>query len=216
MARRGFKTAPHYFTLVMAVVALILAVFWVLKVRNIQRLKAEIIQLETKLRKGQELWRDYPPLTLAERRDLQKAKERLFHMLPKDRDIPSLLQEISRLAREFNLANVSFNLSDGAAAAGASQAPTPASSAPQAVVPQPPPPVSPSARETTGPIGSFPLKVTFAGDYREIAYFLAELQKLPRLVTIQSLQLQRSIPRVAAEVVLHAYFQKGSLSETGK
>jgi Tfp pilus assembly protein PilO len=58
--------------------------------------------------------------------------------------------------------------------------------------------------------------VGFAGGYREIAYFLEATQKLPRLVTVQSLQLQRSAPLVAGEVVVHAYYQKGDLSEAAK
>ncbi len=215
MAWRGLTHAPQYFSLVIGLAAVILAIFWLLKLLNIQRLKAEIVQLEAKLGKGQEVWRDYPPLTQEERKDLQRARERLIRTLPRDKDIPSLLQEISRLAREYNLANVSINTGEGASALGAGQAPAPTTGAPQVVAPQPTPPVSPSA-ESSGPIASFPLKVAFAGDYREIAYFLEALQRLPRLVTIQSLQLQRSLPLVAAEVILHAYYQKGSLSVTGK
>lgn len=216
MAWRGLKHAPQYFSVVIGLAAVILAIFWLLKLLNIQRLKAEIVQLEAKMGKGQEVWRDYPPLTQEERKDLQRARERLIRTLPRDKDIPSLLQEISRLAREYNLANVSFNTGEGASALGAGQAPAPTSGSPQVVAPQPTPPVSPAAPESSGPIASFPLKVAFAGDYREIAYFLEALQRLPRLVTIQSLQLQRSLPLVAAEVILQAYYQKGSLSVTGK
>ncbi|MFQ5902636.1 MAG: type 4a pilus biogenesis protein PilO [Candidatus Binatia bacterium] len=197
--------------MVIGVVALILVVFWVFKIRNIQRLRVEIVQLETKLSKGQEIWRDYPPLTPEERRDLQKAQERLFRMLPRDKDIPPLLQEVSRLAREYNLADVSFHTGDGAALSDKGQ--QPASAASQvAAVPQPTPAVAPNVQESSGPIASFPLKVTFAGDYRKVAYFLEALQKIPRLMTIQSLQLQRGIPLVVAEVVLKAYYYRGDLS----
>lgn len=216
MAWRGLKNAPQYFSVVIGLAAVILAIFWLLKLLNIQRLKAEIVQLEAKLGKGQEVWRDYPPWTQEERKDLQRARERLIRTLPKDKDIPSLLQEISRLAREHDLVNVSFNTGEGASALGTGQAPAPAGGAPQVVAPQPNPPVSPTVPESSGPIASFPLKVALAGDYREIAYFLEALEALPRVVTIQSLQLQRSLPLVAAEVVLHAYYQKGSLSVTGK
>lgn len=202
--------------LFIGIVVLTLGVSWVFKIRNIQRLKGEIVQLETKLSKGQEVWRNYPPLTPAEKRDLQKAEERLFHMLPKDKDIPPLLQEITRLAREYYLVDVSFNTGDGAAAPGASPAPAPASAAPQGVVAKPTPSASPVAPQGSTPIESIPIKVAFAGDYREIAYFLEALRKLPRLVTIQSLRVQRGIPLLLTEVVLHAYYQKGEVSVPGK
>ena len=207
----GFKNSPRSFSLVIWVVALILVVFWVFKIRNIQRLRVEVVQLETKLRKGQELWKNYPPLTPEERRDLQKAQERLFRILPRDKDIPPVLEEISRLAWEYNLSDISFNTGDRATSPRTGQ--PPASAASQvAVVPQPTPAVSPNVPESSGPIASFPLKVAFAGDYREIAYFLEALQKVPRLMTIQSLRLQRGIPLVVADVVLKAYYQRGDLS----
>ena len=211
MVWASIKSIPQSFSLVIGVVGVILILFGVFKILSIQRLKAEVVQLETKLSKGQELWREYPPLTPEERRDLQKAQERLFRLLPRDKDIPPMLQEISRLAQEYNLSNVSINIDNGAAPAEAGQPPAP-SAAPQVVVPRPTPPVSPQVQESSGPIDSFPLRVAFAGDYQEIAYFLEALQKIPRLIMVQSLRLQRDVPLVAAEVVLKAYYQKKDLS----
>ena len=79
----------------------------------------------------------------------------------------------------------------------------------------PPPPVAPAsppaAAQDFGPIGSFMVRVNFTGDYREIAYFLEGLREIPRLVTVQSLQLRRRAPVVSAEVVLRGYYRKGSL-----
>lgn len=218
---RGGKISPHYFRVILGAAVLGLAGFGIAKIYHIQSMKNEIVRLETKLGKGQEVWRDYPPLTPAERRDLQRSQERLFRMLPKDKDkdIPSLLQEVSRLARDYNLSEVSFNTGDGAATPGggqkaapeAGQTVVPGGAAPQAVVVQPAPPAPAAVKESSGPIDSFPLKVTFSGDYREVAHFLEALQKLPRLVTIQSLKVQRAVPEVVVELVLHTYYQKGEL-----
>ncbi|MGH7830742.1 MAG: type 4a pilus biogenesis protein PilO, partial [Candidatus Binatia bacterium] len=219
MARQFFAIPPRY-RLAVSLIAVALGAFELFKLFHVQRMKAEIAQLENQLGKGQESWNEFPPLTATERRDLKKAQARLFRLLPKDEDIPLLLQEISRLARDHNLSDVSFNTGNGAAAPGAGQTAqvgggrvgAPASPAPQAVVPQ----TEPSSPDTpppgtSGPIDSFPVKMAFAGDYREIAYFLEELQKLPRLVTLQSLKAQRAVPQVAVELVLHAYYQKGEL-----
>ena len=202
------KITPQIAFIVIGLVTLGLLVFWGLKIRSIQRIKADIVQMETKLSKGQEIWKDSPPLTPKEKGDLKKAQERLFRMLPKEKDVPSLLQEVSRVARQYDISNLSLSTGGEAPPPTAGQPPTPVSAAPQ-VVPQPATPVLPNAPESSGNIDKFSVKLTFAGDYREIAYFLEALQKIPRITTLQSLQLQRGVPLVLAEIVLNAYYQKG-------
>jgi Tfp pilus assembly protein PilO len=207
MAWLSLKGSAQLLGWVTAVVGLIFIVIWGLKIRNIQRLKMDVVQLERQLGSGQELWKNYPPLAPQERRDLQEAQEHLFRMLPRDMDIPPVLQEVSRLAREHNLTHVSFHAGEGAAAPGEAQPTSPAGAQPQ-VVPQPTPAAPQKVAESSGPIDYFPLKVTFAGDYREIAYFLEAMEKIPRVITIQSLQLQRGVPLVVAEVMVRAYYYK--------
>ena len=209
----SFKINRQFFRLMVGLIALILAVFWVFKLRNIQRMRSDIVQIEIKLSKGQEIWRNSPPLPPKEKGDLQRAQERLFRTLPKERDVPAVLQEVSRVAREYNLENLSLNTSGGAPSPIAGQPPTPVAVAPQATVSQPASSAVAKAPEGSEAIGSFPVKLTFAGEYREIAYFLEALQKIPRVITIQSLQLQRGMPLVMAEVVMFAYYQKKELSD---
>lgn len=204
------KTSRHFLALAVGSIALALLVFWVFKIRDIQRLRSEILQVEGRLSKGQELWRSSPPLSPREREGLQKAQERLLRMLPKEKDVPSVLQEISRVAQDYSLANLSLTTVESAAPSTA--APPPAPGAPQAVVVKPAPAASPAVAGSPGPIDFFSIKLTFAGDYREIASFVEGLQRISRLVTIQSLQLQRALPLVVAEVVLNAYYLKGDLS----
>lgn len=210
------KRKGQFFYLVVGFIALVLVVSWILKIRNIRRIKGDIVQLETKLSRGQEAWKNYPPLTPREREDLQKAQERLFRILPKEKDVPSVLQEIARVARGYQLNNFSLSTADGAAQPPAGQPPTPVSASPPVVVSQPTPATAPKAPESSGNIDSFPIRVSFAGDYQEIAYFLEALQKIPKLITIQSIQLQRNVPLIMAQVVLNAYYQKGDLPVKGK
>lgn len=200
----------RFFVFTAGFAILILAVFWIFKVRNIQRLRSEIVQLEVKLGKGQELWRSSPPLTVREKEELQKAQGRLIRMLPKERDVPSVLQDVGRVARDYDLANLSLS-TGGGASPSAAPPPAPTSVTPPAVVAQSVPQVSTAAAGSPGPIDSFTIKATFAADYREIVRFLEALQKIPRLMTVQSLQLQRGIPLIVAEVVLNVYYLKGNL-----
>ena len=206
------KMSRRFLAPVAGLVALLLLGFWVFKIRGIQRLRSEILQVEGKLSKGQEMWRSSPPLSPGERDQLQKAQERLLRALPKEKDVPPVLQDISRVAQDYNLSNLSLTTKETAAASSPAPPPAPGGGTSQAVVVQPVPAASPAAPGSPGPIDSFSIKLTFAGDYREIAPFLEALQGIPRLVTIQSLQLQRALPQVVVEVVLNAYYLKGDLS----
>ena len=206
------KMSRRFLAPVAGLVALLLLGFWVFKIRGIQRLRSEILQVEGKLSKGQEMWRSSPPLSPGERDQLQKAQERLLRALPKEKDVPPVLQDISRVAQDYNLSNLSLTTKETAAASSPAPPPALGGGTSQAVVVQPVPAASPAAPGSPGPIDSFSIKLTFAGDYREIAPFLEALQGIPRLVTIQSLQLQRALPQVVAEVVLNAYYLKGDLS----
>lgn len=206
------KIGRQFFIPVAALIALSLLVFWGFKIGNLQRLRSEIVQVEGKLSKGQELWRNSPPLTPREKEGLEKAQQRLLRMLPKEKDVPSVLQEVSRVARDYNLVNLSLSTAGGAAPASPSQATGPVGSAVPVVVAQSASSAPPATTGSSGPIDFFVIKVTFGADYQEIAHFLEALQKIPRLVTIQSLQLQRNIPLVVAEVIVNAYYLKGDLT----
>jgi Tfp pilus assembly protein PilO len=193
---------------VIGVAAAILAVSWVLKLRDLQGLRSQVALTETRLKSAQDLWRRYPPLEPEKRKELERTQGRLLRGLPKDEDIPALYEEISRLAREFNLSEMTIGPDGPGAKAGAGTGPSPAG--PPSVAPVAPASPPPSA-EDFGPIGSFTVRVNFTGDYREIAYFLDGLKELPRLVTVQSLQLRRRVPTVSVEILLRGYYRKGGL-----
>ena len=194
-----------FFAATIGVVAIALFVFWGFKIQNIQAIKREIAQLEAKLASGQELWRQFPPLGPGEKREFQEAQKRLIRKLPEDKDLPSLLQEVSRLAQEYNLLDVSFKTGDTAGPSGKSSVVAATTATPKV-----------NTADDSKVVGSFPIQVSFSGDYKEIAYFLEALKGLPRLVSTQSLQVQRDVPLVRAEVTLQAYYKKGELLAIGK
>jgi len=184
----------------------------IFKIQHIQRVKVEIARQEAQLQDGQEIWRSHPPLTLEQRENFKRWDKQLSQMLPKEKDTPSLLEEISRLARERNLMDLSFQTDNGAVPAGGAP---PATGAAVPVVVSPAP-VSPAQPEAIKPIDSFSIKVTFVGDYQEIAYFLTELERLPRLVKIQSVKVNRGVPLLPTEVLLQAYYKNDGASVAGK
>ena len=208
MAWPSFVKGPGFARWVIAVAAALLAGSWALQLRDLQRLKSQVALSETRLKSAQDLWRRYPLLEPEKRKELERTQERLLRGLPKDEDMPALYEEISRLAREFNLSEVTIGPDGPGGKPGAGTGTSPAG--PPSVAPVAPA-SPPAAAQDFGPIGSFMVRVNFTGDYREIAYFLEGLREIPRLVTVQSLQLRRRAPVVSAEVVLRGYYRKGSL-----
>ena len=98
-----------------AAAVVVLAILCLFKFMSIQRVKGDIARLEIELSRGQELWNRYPPLSAAQRKDLEATQRRLFQMLPREKEIPSILEEIAGLARNNNLVEISFATGDGAA-----------------------------------------------------------------------------------------------------
>lgn len=190
-----------------AAAVVVLAILCLFKFLSIQRLKGDIARVEIELSRGQELWNRYPPLSAAQRKDLEQTERRLFQMLPREKEIPAILEEIAGLARSHNLTEISFATGDGAA-------PPPGTSPGAAVAAQAGGAKAPAPgahAEGAKPIESIPIKMAFSGDHRGLALFLEGLKKLSRLVTVQSLNVKRGIPLLTADIVLHAYYQKGEL-----
>jgi Tfp pilus assembly protein PilO len=209
MAWQGHYDDRHarspFFTATISLIAIALSVFWGLKIQNLWAIKREVTQLETKITSGQELWRQSPPLGPREKRNLQEAQKRLVRKLPEDKDLPSLFQEISRLAQEHDLLHLSIKLADTADPSGKASVAAATVATPKSY-----------GADDSKIIASFPIRIFVSGDYRQVAYFLEALKGLPRLVRTQSLLVQREVPFVRTEVVLQAYYKKGDLPVIGK
>ncbi len=179
-------------------------VFWGIKVHHIRKLMREISKVERELSSGQELWRQFPPLQVDEKRTLLDAHERLLQKLPEDKDLPRLLEQVSRLAREYHLSDVSLK-TDNITVSASTSVVAASTAAPKV-----------TTAGASGPVASFPVQFSFAGDYREIAYFLGALQNLPRLLKVESVSLRREVPLVLSEVSWKAYYKNGALGEMGR
>jgi Tfp pilus assembly protein PilO len=202
--------------ILIAAAVVVLASLCLFKFLSIQRVNGDIARLEIELSRGQELWKGYPPLSAAQRKDLEATERRLFQMLPREKEIPAILEEIAGLARNNNLVEISFAAGDGAAPGAPPPAPAPgAAVAAQAPGAKPPAPGA-AAADGAKPIESIPITMAFSGDHRGLAMFLEGLKKLSRLVTVQSLSVKRGIPLLTADIVLHAYYQKGELPPATK
>lgn len=187
--------------LALGVIMIGLLVFWGIKVHHIRKLMREISRVERQLSTGQALWRRFPPLRPEEKRALLEAQDRLLQRLPEHKDLPRILEQVSRLARDYHLSDVSLKTDDIIVSDSKSVV-----AAPRAVS-------KVSTSGPSGPVASFPVQFSFAGDYREIAFFLDALQNLPRLLKVESVSLRRGVPLVLSEVSWKAYYKNGEFEE---
>lgn len=187
--------------LALGVIMIGLLVFWGIKVHHIRKLMREISRVERQLSTGQALWRRFPPLRPEEKRALLEAQDRLLQRLPEHKDLPKILEQVSRLARDYHLSDVSLKTDDIIVSDSKSVV-----AAPRAVS-------KVSTSGPSGPVASFPVQFSFAGDYREIAFFLDALQNLPRLLKVESVSLRRGVPLVLSEVSWKAYYKNGEFEE---
>lgn len=187
--------------LALGVIMIGLLVFWGIKVHHIRKLMREISRVERQLSTGQALWRRFPPLRPEEKRALLEAQDRLLQRLPEHKDLPKILEQVSRLARDYHLSDVSLKTDDIIVSDSKSVV-----AAPRAVS-------KVSTSGPSGPVASFPVQFSFAGDYREVAFFLDALQNLPRLLKVESVSLRRGVPLVLSEVSWKAYYKNGEFEE---
>ena len=179
-------------------------ILWGMKIHRIRGLIREVKKVELELASGQELWRRFPPLEPNERIALKASQDRLLRMLPADKDLPALLEQVSHLTREYNLSEVSLHTDEfQSAKPGSTVAATAAAKKKQAA-------------EDNKAVSSFPVQLSFAGDFRETAYFLDALQNLPRLIRVDSVQVKRGVPLVVSEVGWKAYYKNEDLLVMGQ
>ncbi len=183
----------------MGAMTVVAVIFWGMKIHRIRGLMGEVARVEQDLAAGQDLWRRFPPLEPKERESMQEAQQRLLRTLPEGKDLPTLLQQVSYLTREYNLSEISLHTDEVNSSAPGSA--VVASTAAQKAHPA----------GDSGAISSLPIRLSFAGDFREIAYFLEALQNLPRMVRVDSLKMQRGVPLVVSEVGWKAYYKNGDL-----
>jgi len=200
----GLERTKFLLPLALSVVWIVGLVFAGVKVQHIQWLRREVAKVERELSTGQQLWRRYPPLRAAERRALEETQKRLLRRLPEDRDIPRLLEDVSRLAQEHHLSDVALK-TENLDAPGSLTAVASVTNPPRVTAAEPP-----------GPVASFPMQLSFAGDYREIPYFLGEVQNLPRIVQVESVTLRREVPLVRSDVSWKVYYRSGDLEALGE
>jgi len=187
---------------VLAIVG-VLAGFWMLAVKPD---RAELTRLDERIASAEQR-RDAALADLASAREARTAFRRdrttlalMGKAVPADDDVPSLLYQLHRAARQTGITFRALNVGDGTAAAAAAAAPAAGAAAQPGLT-------------------ALPVKLSFTGDFLRMRRFLdtvhgfarpaAEgLQVRGRLLTIDSVDLVPSpagLPALTAEIAASAY-----------
>ena len=161
------------------------------KIREMEKIKARIRQDEVQIQETNGTW--ISPKEAKERqRDLES---RLRVLIPSKKDYPGLIREIARLARDLNIQDITFkdtNKLSPNVIEGEKQA-------------------SPELSVLPGrDISHFSIGISFHSRFRDLAYFLQEIQGIGRFVEIDSLVIKRSLPMISVDMVLVVYYRQGS------
>ncbi len=161
------------------------------KIREMEDIKARIKQAEAGIQET-----NGTGISLKEAKERQKDLEsRLRVLIPYEKDYPGLIREIARLARELNIQDITFkdtNKLSPNVIEGERQA-------------------SPELSVLPGrDISHFSIGISFHSRFRDLAYFLQEIQGIGRFIEIDSLVIKRSFPMISVDMVIIVYYRQRS------
>lgn len=167
------------------------------KIKELRRIQVEINRVEKEVEKAQRIERGVQPPSPEEERRWKEVESRLYSMIPGGKDIFQLTYELARLAKEYNILDISFK-SGGEINPPAGQKEAPSESLSQ-------------AQRTLGKdLDHLLVKLFFQADYRDLAYFLAESPDIGRFLEIESVMIKRDFPLISVEMRVKAYYNQVS------
>ena len=168
--------------------------FYLPKIKELRRSKAEIAQAEKEIERIKRMERDFKPSSQEEAR--WREVEFSFPLLiPPEKDVHKLIYELAARAKKCDILDISLKEEK------------------ESKVPEVRRPVSPatSVKGEPTPLGGmeyFFLRLYFHSDYRDLAIFLKEIQDVKRLLLLESLVIKRGFPLISVDLMVKAYYGK--------
>ncbi|MFA4916734.1 MAG: hypothetical protein WC560_08700 [Syntrophales bacterium] len=168
-------------------------VFYIPRIREMIRIKAEIAQTEKEIRRIEIMGRDFTPSSQEAER--WKNVALTFHsLIPPEKDVPGLMYELAGLAKKCNILDISLKEESGGKNVSEGRRPV-----------SPEPSVKSEIIPGEG-VGHFSIRLYFHSEYRDMALFLKEIQNIRRLLLLESLVIKRGFPLISVELMVKAYY----------
>lgn len=168
---------------------------WQLK--EIQSLKGGLARLDKQIAVSREAEKKFKGLDPKEKEEYSRLQAALVSLVPKEKGELELARELSRIASNRGISSFTLKEPEKSLLITGGSGSTP-----------PPPP---QGTETEG-VNYFLVHLSMKTQYRDLAYFLEEVSRLPRLLRIESLKATAEPPQIKVEVVLRAFFSSGGVS----
>ncbi|MBI3301772.1 MAG: hypothetical protein HYZ72_06805 [Deltaproteobacteria bacterium] len=177
---------------------LILALFFgaALRAAQIQRLKSEARRLDQQILAAKEAQRNFTPPSAEEEEERRRLQAAFAALIPKEKEVLGLAEEISHIASRRGIFSLTLKEAE---AEQPSQSRRRGEAAPV-----------PSEEETIEGASSFLLQISMQAGYEDLAYFLEEISRLPRLLRMESLEATRDAPLIRGEMLLRAFYLSGN------
>lgn len=163
-----------------------------LRATQIRRLKSEVRKLDQQILAAREVERNFTPLSAEEEEERRRLQAAFAALIPKEKEVLGLAEEISRITSSRGI--LSFTLKE-AEVEQTSRSRRRGEATPVS-----------SEEETVEGASSFLLQISMQAEYEDLAYFLEEVSRLPRLLRIESLEATRGFPLIRVEVLLRAFY----------
>jgi hypothetical protein len=166
--------------------------FYLPKIKEIRRIKAEIAQAEKEIERIKRMERDFKPSSQEEAR-WREVEFSFPSLIPPEKDVHELIYELAGRAKRCDILDISLKEEK------------------ESKVPEGRQPVSPgtSVKGEPTPLGGmeyFFLRLYFHSEYRDLALFLKKIQGVKRFLLLESLVIKRGFPLISVELVVKAYY----------
>lgn len=176
-------------------VIILFLIAWQLK--EIQRLKGELAGLDKQIAASREAEKKFKGLDPKEKEEYSRLQAALVSLIPKEKGELELARELSRIASDRGISSFTLKEPEKSLLVTTGSESTP------------PPPSQ--GTETVG-VNYFLLHLSMKTQYRDLAHFLEEISRLPRLLRIESVKATAEPPQIKVEMVLRAFFSSGGIS----
>ncbi len=187
------------------------------KMKKLKEIKVEINTMEKDIEKAQRIVKGFQPASQEEEGRWRETQSRLYAVVPQEKGIPQLTYELAKKGRKYNISNISFiSGKDAWLNLFAGEEP-PSKRSNQAYGKDVDIPVYegsgvPSKRFKRASeifyedITHFFMKLSFKTDYRQLAYFLEEIQHVDHFLENKYLIIKKDFPLISVELVIKAYY----------
>lgn len=181
---------------------------------ELQSLRLQVKEVEGNIVNGKELQARCELPTEDEKSVWYEVRDEYYEKIPQEKKVLGLVKEIAKTALDSSIYDISFSMSTvpgdatGFTAQASTAASVPAGMA-DAVFDAPDHELTSDNEVIDIPRSQFAIKTSFHCNYRDLAHFLEALSRLPRMLELATLSIERRVPLMEVEMTLNAFYVEG-------